>query len=700
MSRILEKVIKNISILVAVPIMVSSCVYDNFDTDDSSVEGDPTYLSVAFTFADNPSLGTRAAEWDESNQDRENFFFNQGIAEESRICSDRDVNWIMAYDDKGDYIDSYKLINVSEWKDSPSNNAGRNYIAVCEVTGREDQVEKIKNLRIVLNANSALGLTINNGDVAIDNIVSQISTDPKSYLFHTDGDGEVFHTMASSMIANEQGSAEAVTKIDDGGVKIYKSIYDARNNPSATLYVERLQSKYTVLFHPDKDGKDQFFNDGKVYDYSDGMSSGASNNLIVFDPEVPKNDKGEELTTQVYYVKDFDINERIPETFLSDWRASIVGWSINGTESSSYLYKKPGAMAQNYTPRGFDYPVRNLWTVDPHYESLADYPDQYREAYDETVKSVEGNPGIYGLNYMSFKSLTDRGIRQYSAENTFSPSLLSDNDRKNRAQFRCGNTLLIGAQLLIDGFDDDDVYNPTRVDNQGLIVGGADNRVRTKYYMDNIYWSEKAYINYFSKYLSYNLSSRVEINNKLTDNTDFVPQTVFKPAPDEEKFYVNDGGEWRIADYRDFEIKALHVKGGDGWCIPYPRQAANNKENSILYVKQEVYEEDTEVFLGYTYRPIKMDEFEKFAYGYPVYFAKCYNEGRMYYAEPISDGFGTLGAVRNHWYHYEFNSLKNIGISVHDPDQPIVPTVEPLVIGFGFEVQIIPWHIVEEDVNI
>lgn len=699
MLRILVKVIRNISLLVAVPLLVSSCVNEIFDADDPNTTGDPTYISVAFAFTDDAQSGTRAAEWDDSHEDQTNYFFNQGIAEESAICTDRDVNWIMAYDDRGNYIDSYRLINVSEWKDGPSDAAGRNFVAVCEVTGREEQVEKIKNLRIILNANAELGLTIQNGDVALDNTMRQLASGPNSnrFLFHTDGDGNVFHTMASAMVAADGGKAEAVTRIDDGGIKIFKSIYDARNNPSASLFVERLQSKYTVLFHPDKDGKDQYFAGGNVYDYDNGTATGASNNLIVFDPEVPKSPEGEDLTTQVYYVKEFDINERIPQTYLSDWRASIVGWGINGTESQTYLYKVPGNLGQNYTPRGYSYPVRNLWTVDPHYEGMADYPDQYRKAYDATVKSVEENPEAYGLNYISFKDLTNRGIRQYSSENTFSPNLLTDADMRNRAQFRCGNTLFIGAQLLIKDFDEDDVFSPTSVDGNGLILSGAGHRVKTKYYMDNIYWSQEAYVNYFSKYLSYNLSSRVEINNSLSGFEDFVPQTVFKPAKDEEKFYVIDNGEWRIADYRDFEIQPLYVKGGDGWCLPYPKKSQANPANSILYVKQVDEEKGTGEF---TYRPITMKEFEIFAYGYPVYFAKCYNEGRMYYAQPITDGFGTMGAVRNHWYHYEFNSLKNVGISVHNPDQPIVPAVEPQVIGFGFEVQIIPWHIVEEDVNI
>lgn len=107
-----------------------------------------------------------------------------------------------------------------------------------------------------------------------------------------------------------------------------------------------------------------------------------------------------------------------------------------------------------------------------------------------------------------------------------------------------------------------------------------------------------------------------------------------------------------------------------------------------------------------------MEEYDKLAYGFPFYFAKGYTEGRMYYAVPISNDSsrenasdfgqrtGDLGAVRNHWYHYRFTSLTSVGVPVQNPDQPIVPNNEPSLLGLGFEVRIIPWHVVDVDVNI
>ena len=167
------------------------------------------------------------------------------------------------------------------------------------------------------------------------------------------------------------------------------------------------------------------------------------------------------------------------------------------------------------------------------------------------------------------------------------------------------------------------------------------------------------------------------------------------------QFDVYDSGVRRLADYRDFSIQPVYIVGGDGWCYPMPASNPNNPRNTVLYIRQA---DDS-------YRQVTVDEYNKLAYGFPFFFAKCYNEGRMYYSVPVSGSenqtslnfglnTGDFGAVRNHWYHYRFTSLSSVGIPVHNPDQPIVPNKEPSILGLSFEVRIIPWHIVDEEVNI
>lgn len=99
--------------------------------------------------------------------------------------------------------------------------------------------------------------------------------------------------------------------------------------------------------------------------------------------------------------------------------------------------------------------------------------------------------------------------------------------------------------------------------------------------------------------------------------------------------------------------------------------------------------------------------------------ADCYKHGMMYYAVPIQhfiagthkgedgepDGnyamkyddivTGDYGVVRNHWYKFNISAIAKPGIPVHDPDQPIIPNYDDTDRYIGFEVVILPWHIVD-----
>ena len=99
--------------------------------------------------------------------------------------------------------------------------------------------------------------------------------------------------------------------------------------------------------------------------------------------------------------------------------------------------------------------------------------------------------------------------------------------------------------------------------------------------------------------------------------------------------------------------------------------------------------------------------------------ADCFKHGMMYYAVPIqhfiagthtdADGnrdgnyeykyedvkTGDYGVVRNHWYKFTINAIAKPGVPVHDPDQPIIPNYDNEDRYIGFEVVILPWHIVD-----
>ena len=84
--------------------------------------------------------------------------------------------------------------------------------------------------------------------------------------------------------------------------------------------------------------------------------------------------------------------------------------------------------------------------------------------------------------------------------------------------------------------------------------------------------------------------------------------------------------------------------------------------------------------------------------------------GRMYYAIPVkhnieskSEGTiatGDYGAVRNHWYSFTVNNIFSVGTPVDNPEEPIIPNVEPKNPGLGVEISILNWHQVSTDVDI
>lgn len=717
-NTVLSLLLKSCVFFVSV-FLLHSCIGEKEECEgfEDRTEEDVAYFTVSVIFSDEDkkSENTRAQFDGTENTYDSGYFFNYGVDEESDICSDAGANWLLAYDENGQSIISLPLVSFTSVKPGDGNSS-RSYKAVCQVNPETLDLTRVKNLKIILNAGEQLQNAIRQGENPDAIILAQTERGNNDYLFLKSKNADGFrryHTMSSSVIVNN-GRAETAVNIDE--FKYYPTPEQALERPCATLYVERMQTKYTVLFRPDTyAGPEQYFLSSEVWNYnpSTQQTEKSADNVIVFSPSSSR---------RVYYVNSFNVGDDMPTVNRGYWKASITGWNVNATEPSEYLFKSfgssPGTFASwNFTPWGQRTPVRNLWAVDPNYSGGKEaYPDQYRHALD--ISTAEGVTAMYPyegyeesttypLNYLSFRALSGRDIRQFTSENTYDAVNVFGNKQErleDRLQYRCGNHIVVGAQLLIEGMDAAGVYNPTNpttVDNEGLVVSGSD-RVKSKYFMNNIYWTEDAYINYYCKYLANNIDATTECKSDLTIGHSFVPNNVFTPAYGEAKFYVQEGGTFRLANSEDFEIKPVYIIGGDGWCYPFPKREAPNSNNTVLKVKQA----------NGAIHTVTVEEYDKLAYGYPFYFAKGFTEGRMYYAVPVSsntsresaNNFGLVtgdyGAVRNHWYHYRFTELTSVGVPVHNPDQPIVPNREPSLLGLGFEVRIIPWHVVEEDVKI
>ncbi len=98
--------------------------------------------------------------------------------------------------------------------------------------------------------------------------------------------------------------------------------------------------------------------------------------------------------------------------------------------------------------------------------------------------------------------------------------------------------------------------------------------------------------------------------------------------------------------------------------------------------------------------------------------ANFYNNGMMYYNIPVehlgqntvkygdsafnaSVAEGDYGVVRNHFYNITINSIKNLGHSVYDPDEKIVPNDDDLKDYYvGAKVNVLSWKVVKQSVNL
>ncbi|MCH5242475.1 MAG: fimbria major subunit [Muribaculaceae bacterium] len=585
----------------------------------------------------------------------------------------------------------------------------------------------------VVNASSALverlkGMTNGNTEESVSNDYERIlsflqSTDNVSDFFLTT-ENERYFTMTSSMVIREQKVVSAA----DNQLKFWSTPELAEKYPY-TLYVERLLSKYTVEFKDPSTGN-YFFLSNKIK--SNGSADPADYNdpeeiedLIPTDDEPEFRDKliitpeADKLKYVTYYTRRQTIDEEKSLGILKgNWKVNIVGWGINNLEQKQYLFKKINNI--NYYDN-WSSSNRTFWGEDPHY-STGYYPDQYRSVlklnenqlvYDSSIIDYEsmekGNLPSNPLECLSFDDLVKKDLIVYTPENTFEVSdfTMGENPFKTQKYLRMNTHLIVGAQLLIEGFDNN-VYNSNDIDSNGLIVS-RNQEVQTKFYMNDIYWAEDAYKEYVAEYLGYYM---LEQSNKdlFGENDGYI--------------YINkEGGK---ADSHHFYLAPAHIKGGDGWVYLCPSPEYKFYVRNPNYVPPVEVSESESSSEGEEENPVEPGDSEEeepeeeeeyfeisrellqvLAYQHPELMAKRFDKGRMYYVaatdhNPNIAGLATgrFGSVRNNWYNFKVETIKNVGTPVAVPSQPIVPNNEPLTNAIGISLRILGWHGEYEDVDI
>lgn len=165
-----------------------------------------------------------------------------------------------------------------------------------------------------------------------------------------------------------------------------------------------------------------------------------------------------------------------------DWRIHLLGWTINGSESSSYVFKKlPEAHEDelkdwNLSNWNSIRDKRSFWSIDPHYYYDAEktdihendfYPWQYRKAADlENTVSWEAAVGdtksdIHPvLRYNTFNEIGWPEIR-YVAENTYDQDPNTEWKLDNRTELLAGPHLLLTGEIYLKGQESVGSYLPS-----------------------------------------------------------------------------------------------------------------------------------------------------------------------------------------------------------------------------------------------
>lgn len=579
------------------------------------------------------------------------------------------------------------------------------------------------------NSESLLYLKDKNGDLIKDEV------------------GNPYFTMTSSMVIDSSNKVVPAIETTEGKnlFQTYTSKDLAKDNPT-TIYVERLGAKYTVIIKGDDNNyyylkqwdRQQVEADLQTF-RTRGVSPGEESNPIEEEHLIYKvNSKNYKIKiVKDDYKRNSDITQRSkPVIEEAEWWANILGWDINATESEEYLFKslKPGTdyyEGWNQNPYSTSKNIlsyRNFWAEDLNY-STGNYPWQYRKIYKECSlgKDNEGHetlewiPDISSshslssqisstLTYNDFTTLNKRDPSRYIVENTFNEDLMNNQGGQSpyydAVYLRTGSHLIVTAQLLVKGIDDDYIFSNENYGDDGMLLSSGNAEAKSKYYMNDIYWSESAYKNYVAEYLAYFMMD--DDNQKDT-----------RFGRNNGNFYVFDSNNMRLAEDKDFEFDHANIKGGDNFVYITP------KEGVVLYTfnPDEIEEEEDEENEGevndnpgtpdiervqqngeipFGYHAISMDKYLNLVYAHPELMAVHYNAGRMYYVsgsihnrESHKDYYaiytGDYGTVRNHWYAFKIDGITSPGTGVDIIDQPIVPNNynrKALLVSLS----VLPWH--------
>lgn len=405
--------------------------------------------------------------------------------------------------------------------------------------------------------------------------------------------------------------------------------------------------------------------------------------------------------------------------------------------------------------------ARCYWAVDGRYADASIYPVQYRKALDNTNKATSSFVGKYDgekdgspLYYYTFEQLrkitmgfspnadvtSDNYERllngranllgntryRYCPENVLGKNLLAGNTYLGAST----HVIIIGQLLLGDEIGE---YEK-KAGEVNAITEELLNQVHDKYYAAGCYWDREGYMQY-----AYNAIYKALTIGGHSINDIFGGTGHINTPPKRFSWYYkgSDGIEQPLSseymkdlaaslDLNDVQDR-LSVDGKfspDGFGGPDDDQT----ENIFRLVRAKTTNGDGRVMLGlkdgYTlvlkgYNEgntapvadvnITQEQFLSIVYEF-ANVADYYKNGRMYYYTPIRHlnptktgaptELGEVGIVRNHWYKLTIGALLKPGIPVAEPEQPIIPNIDPADQYLALDIHILPWHVIGQTIEL
>lgn len=356
-----------------------------------------------------------------------------------------------------------------------------------------------------------------------------------------------------------------------------------------------------------------------------------------------KVDFGESLNKEKGKIGSFVVDGQNKDLYYK-----VVGWGLDATTKDSYCFKNIDA---DWTKDGLGFE----WNDPQNFRSYWAKSTNYGTGYYPTTYNSSDNP-YYGkdgvtLNYIPYSGLkVQLGGHAYCRENTNNVQTI-----KNLPS--TATTVLLGARITDEKGDAITLYN----------------------YKVALYAELDSY-------------KAAALNDYEAKNPDKI---IWK------KTMENNETKYTQVGTADLDTVAT----ADG----FAHLELKDAENYYYGAKATINDNSTAVTTEEANKLLNGTEPHK-------YDTECnfYRNGMMYYHIPIehlreSDKTaaeytmkdGDYGVVRNHYYIITINSIKNLGKSVHDPDEEIVPNEDDSKNYYvAAKINVLSWKVVNQTVDL